>query len=344
MHQTDVMAYMRIVLKRLWLILLLVGSTVATVVSASLLRPPIYRTTVRFQVTALPPSDVTLYQATRSTGAYNEEIATTRANFIEVLTSLEVAWETVDELNLPMSGSELVARTDVVEPADSGFVRLSVVAGQPALAADLANTLLSVAIRRYGELNARPLTLAREFIAEQIEQTQAELDEAQNELVAFQAQNSVGTLDGAVEAQTSLIRALALAHDEAISSGDEIGAASYQRLIDQRRLELQELIRLSGTYTTLETRVSQLHDSYSYLLDKMTEARLKENQARNLAFVQVLGQARVPNEPEPPVGVSILVLSIAVSTAIGVLLALGWEVVERRQNARAVARPVKQHA
>jgi uncharacterized protein involved in exopolysaccharide biosynthesis len=320
------------VLKRLWLIILLVIITVATAGVASWVQPLAYRTMLRFQVSATPPTDVSLYPATRS-GVSPQDVATTRANFIEVLTSLEVAWRTVDSLELPMTGRDLLDRVRIEESAESDFVRMSVTAADPTQAADIANTLIQAAIVTYGELNARPLTVAREFIAGQILQTQTELTDARARLVAFQVTNNMGTLDSAVEAQVSLIRSLQLAHDQALANGELAEAQGYESQIATRQLELIDMIQLSGEYTTLETRVDQLQSTYGFLLEKMTEARLKENQALNLDFVQVLDSARVPDAPEPRLNLAVMALSGTVAAVLGVMLAFVAEALEQRRAA-----------
>jgi uncharacterized protein involved in exopolysaccharide biosynthesis len=339
MPPSDISLYGRVILKRAWLILLLVVVTAATVAGVSYTRPLVYRTTLRFQVTSSPPTDVTLYQTSRTTLS-SDEIAKTRANFIELVTSLDVAWETVEALQLPMSGRELVNTLQVQESEDSDFVRLSVTTEDAQRSADIANTLIAVAVRRYGEMNARPLTLAGQFISDQLAETQAELDQARAELISFQSSHNLGTLDGTIDAKISMIRSLELSHDEAVSRGATAEAEAFSQLIRQRQGELQALIELSGLYTTLSTRVSQLQETYDFLLEKRTEARLKENQARNLDFVQVFGQARVPDSPEPRVSLSILALSIAVATALGVILAFFLEYVgSARQLGRTAPAP-----
>lgn len=329
MELSDFIAYWRIIRKRGWLTVALVATTAATIIGVSLMKPPTYRASVRFQVTALPPSDVTLYQDARR-GAYRDEIAAVRSNFISMLTSLEIAWEVVEVLDIPMQGREIVKRMEVEEPTDSDFVRLLVTAEDPQLAADIANTFIAVTFQRYGELNARPLTLSREFITSQLEQTQRELLEAQTELIRFQIENGIGTLDSSISAQQSLIRSLELAHDEALAKGDLQGAASYEEIINQRQMELQDIIQLSSQYATLESRVRQLQSAYNLLVGKETEARLKENEALNLGFIQVFSSARVPDQPEPQVSIPILSLGMVIALVVGVMLAFLWEYLGQR--------------
>src|SRR5438067_1602118 len=110
-HTSDTAHYARILLTRLWLIILLVLATEASVVAFSYSRPLTYQTSVRFQITTLPPSDVTLYQNTRSTSSSVDPLTATRTDFISVLTSEDVAWDTLDALKLPLSGQEVQQMT-----------------------------------------------------------------------------------------------------------------------------------------------------------------------------------------------------------------------------------------
>jgi uncharacterized protein involved in exopolysaccharide biosynthesis len=330
MDVRELIIYWHIIKKRLWLIALLVATTGAGIVGFSFTQPPVYEATVRFQVTALPPEDVTLYQAARG-GQYREEIAYTENNLTDLITSLEVAWNTVEEMGLQMKGRELQERVVVEESPGSDFVSVTVTAEDPKLAADLVNTLISVALRRYGELNAYPITMAREFISNQVEQARQDLLAAQADMTRFQIESKVGTLESSISAQHALIRSLALAHDQALAEGNRQEAANYEEIITERQLELQELIQLSSEYATLEAQVRQLQSTYNFLLQKETEARLKENEAFNLGFVQVLGAAQAPNEPEPRVRVSILALGLLVSLVIGLAIAFVWEYLERTQ-------------
>lgn len=334
----DLIVYWGIIRKRLWLVALLVGVTLVTVIAVSAMKPALYRTSLRFQVTAAPPADVSLYEAFRAS-AYRDEIAITRANFIAVLTSLEVAWQAVNELNLDLLGNELVTMISVEESSDSDFVRLIVTSEDPQLSADIANTLITLAVRRYGELNARPITTTREFIQSQLEQQRLELEQAQAELITFKAENNFGTLESSLSAQQELIRSLELSHDRAIAEGDLTLAQKYNLLINQRQGDLQQLILLSGEYSVIETRVRQLQNTYNFLLEKHTEAQLKENEALNLGFVQVLGPAIIPHTPEGWLNLSIVALSLVVALTVGVMLAFLLEYIERLHSPEIAPKP-----
>ena len=311
-------------MSRLWLIILLVLATEGTVAAISLTRPLAYQTSVRFQITTLPPSDVTLYQTTRSTSS-GDALAATRADFISVLTSLDVAWDTVDTLKLPVSGREVQQMVSVQQETDSDFIILTAKANNPQLAANVANALIAAAIKRYGELNAQPLTNSQTFIASQLDETKKALDQARADLTKFLADNSLGGLDTSISSQVTLIRSLEVSHDDAIVAGDPAKAQAYQTIIDQRRTELAALINLSGQYDTLQSRVDQLQSTADLLTGKLTQAQLTANEARNLNSVQVFGQARVPDQANPRISVAIMVLSAVVALVLSVMLAFLWE-------------------
>ena len=78
----------------------------------------------------------------------------------------------------------------------------------------------------------------------------------------------------------------------------------------------------------LAEAVRQADTLYNYLLDKETEAKLKENEALHLSFVQVLGPARPPSHPLPPINFKILALGAVISLILGVGLAFLWEYLE----------------
>jgi uncharacterized protein involved in exopolysaccharide biosynthesis len=256
-------------------------------------------------------------------------IASTRADFVYIITTLEVAWQTVEELGLPMMGRELADRVTVEEERGSDFVRVVVTAEDPGLAAEIANTLIEVALRRYGELYAFPNTLTREFISSQLDQVEQELSEAQAEMLKFKIAHGIGALEDAMGTQYTIIRSLILAHDEAMAEGDLQKAARYEDIINRRRAELENLIQLGGEFGALESRVRQLGDTYNFLLGKETEARLKENEALNLGFIQVLGQALVPEETEPRISIPAISLGIVVALGLGVIIAFLWEYIEQ---------------
>jgi len=335
MSLEDILIYWRVVWKRIWLIGLLIGSTIGTMLLMMYTAKPVYVASVRFQVRTPPSSDVTLFSGFRAPSA-QEEIAYTRAEFIDVLTSLAVAWDVVEELGVNMQGEDLHERITVEDIANSTLTKVSVSADDPQLAADLVNKLIEVALQRYGQIRAQPATMARQFIQQQLEIVGKDLDQAEQDLVMFQVEHKVGVLDTLISSQQSLIRSLNLERDQALAEGRTEAAAAYDRLIARREAELQEQIQLSTTYSDLVRKVNQLQGTYNLLLEKQTEATLKENEILSVSFIQVIGEARVPTKPKPPIRWSIVALGGVVSLITGVMGAFIWEYVERSRQEGAM--------
>jgi uncharacterized protein involved in exopolysaccharide biosynthesis len=94
-------------------------------------------------------------------------------------------------------------------------------------------------------------------------------------------------------------------------------------------MELQNLLQLSAEYATLRGAVQRSKALYDLLLDKQTEAELKENEARNAHFVHIVEPASKPRHPDSPFNVKILIVGAVASLIVGVLLALVLEYVEK---------------
>jgi len=332
----ELLTYWLIIKKRLWLIGLLFGVTVGTILVILLSADPVYKASIKFQVTAPPPAEVTIYKAF-STGKLREEIAYTRGNFVNVLTSSSVAWDVVRELGVQdqMGGDELQASTQVEDVKNSDLTKITVTVKNPQLAADLVNKLFEVGLRHYGQVLARSATTSREFISSQLETTRLELEQAKEALTTFRIENKVGTLDGALESQQSLLRSLRFQRDQAWAEGNEEKAAQYDELIAEREVELQNLIHLSTEYEALETAVERAQSTYALLLAKETEAKLKENEILHVGFIQALGEARKPRQPVSPLNPTIIALGGVVSLIIGIMLAFVLEYVETFQVSAA---------
>lgn len=330
MKTQSAVEYWRIIKKRGWLPLLLMMVTVSTIVGLSLLAEPVYVASVRFQVMAPPPGDVSLFQGGRL-GSLREEMGYARDNFISVVTSRDVAWRVVEQLNLDMTGGEL-AELVVVEPVlGSDFTEIRVSTGDPQLSADIANTLIAEGIAKYGEISARGSANSREFIISQLSKVGTQLEEVQQELVNFKIENKVGDLTDLINSQQGLIRSLNLARDQSLAEGKVEAAAKYDKIIEERTLELQDLVRLGTEYAVLQGRVQQLSQTYDFLLEKETEAELKENEILNLGFIQPLAESRVPSEPKPTIQVNLVILGMILSLVFGVVIIFLWEYLDKQR-------------
>lgn len=314
------------VIRRRWKpIVGLFFGTMVTLVVLYLLAPRVYLASTRLQVISPPPSAVTLYGGFKS-DAFRDEIIYTQSAFSEILQSGVVVRQVIEAMGSPLSEEDLQERTEV--EVESDFINVTITGDGPEEAAELANGLANQALAYYGELLARSSGMSREFVSAQLELARQELDRAQADLMRFKIENKIGSLDDDISQQTSLIRTLRRSRDDAIANDDAAKAVAYESLIAQREQELQALLNLSAEYHSLQSTVSQASSTYNYLLDKEAEAKITENQIRNISFILVVEPAVPPRESTSSFSTAILALGAVLSLVLGLAIAFVWEYIE----------------
>jgi uncharacterized protein involved in exopolysaccharide biosynthesis len=317
----EFITYIQVVRRRWKLIVGLFLGTMVTLVAISIFAPRVYPASARLQIMAPSPGMITLYDGFPSDG-FRDEIAYTRDTFIEILNSKVVARRTLKAVDTRLDLEELQKRTEI--EVESDFIKLTVTGDRPDEAAQLANGLAAEALAYYGELLARSSGASRAFISAQLELARQDLDRAQMALMQFKIENKVGSLDSDISQQTSFIRSLRRSRDDAIANNDITKANAYDVLIAQREQELQTLLNLSAQYQALQMTVAQASSTYDYLLGKEAEAKITENETRNVSFVQVVEPAEPPSKSTSTFSKSILawggVLSLVVCTMLAFVL------------------------
>jgi len=296
-----------------------------TLIVISIFAPRVYMASAWLRVIAPPPETITLYGGFRD-GGFRDEVAYTQDTFIEILKGRVVAQRTTEMIDARLSAEELQERTVVV--VESDFIKLTVTGDTPDEAVQLTNGLAAQALAYYGELLAQSSEASREFVSAQLELARQDLDRAQVALMQFKIENKIGSLDDDISQQTSLIRSLSRSRDDALASNDVTKANAYDVLIDQREQELQALLNLSARYQALETAVAQASSTYDYLLSKEAEAKITENQIRNVSFIQVVEPAEPPRQSTSTFGKSIVALGGVLSLILGIAVAFTWEYIE----------------
>jgi uncharacterized protein involved in exopolysaccharide biosynthesis len=314
------------VIRRRWkpIVGLFLG-TMITLIALSILAPRVYVASTRLQVIAPPPGAVTLYSGFRS-GGFRDEIAYTQNAFIEILQSKIVARRVVEAIGGSLSEEELQDSTEIA--LESDFIKVTVTAEEADEAAQLSNGLASEALDYYGEILAQSSAMSREFVSAQLELARQELDRAQTDLMRFKIENKIGLLDNDISQQTNLIRSLRRSRDDAIASNDTAKANAYETLVAEREQELQVLLNLSAEYQALQSAVAQAASTYDYLLSKEAEAKITENQIRNISFILVVEPATPPRRSTSSFSKTILALGAVLSLVLGVTVAFVWEYVE----------------
>ncbi|MCB0170655.1 MAG: hypothetical protein KDJ52_23155 [Anaerolineae bacterium] len=332
MRNQDINAYFKIIRKWWWVIALLFGVTVGTIVALAIFSGPKYEATVKVQVSAPPPQEDPLYSQFGREGV-NSGIAQSQANFTELIQegeSLRMALEAHPEF--PMNVNDLREKITIELPEDSLILRVSVIDSNPEYAAVLANSIVEAGISQYGELLAQSTVNTLKFIDQQLETATEDLHDSETALMQFQIENKIGELNGAINSQYNIIRDLRKQSDLILASGDLQKAQAIDSIILDRELELQNMIALSADYNNLKDRVDRARDTYNFLLDRKTEAQIKENQIRSLASIQVITPARAPERPITNINSRIIVFAAIVSLLVGVLLAFFLEYITPEQT------------
>lgn len=105
-------------------------------------------------------------------------------------------------------------------------------------------------------------------------------------------------------------------------------AQGIEQTILERGAELQNMIALSADYTELVDRVERARASHSFMLDKRSEAQIKENQILELGSMQIITPARPPRKPVSAIDGKLIVLGAVASVLMGVLLTFLLEYLE----------------
>lgn len=331
MSMNEFFQYVTVIRKRWWLFAVLCGTALGAILVSAQLAPPQYESSVRFLVNVPPSADVTLYPG-YDRPTQNQKIGATQAAFMEVLRSPIVVGGTIKKLGLSMSIGELQARISVEKPTDSEFPYVAVTANKPEEAAEIANTLVQVGKDYYGQILSEPTRASREFISAQVAEAEQKLQETKQALVAFKTQHDVTDLRAEIESQRTVLWNLTLYRSDALASGDPGRAAAFDKLIAEHRLELRRLTSLSDEYESLNHSIASAEAYYDFLVDKETEAKLKENEASRTGFIQVVEPAYPPTEALSPYDVRLIALGLAVSLVVSTGLAFTLEYLESQRR------------
>jgi uncharacterized protein involved in exopolysaccharide biosynthesis len=329
MQARDFMQYLKIVRKWWWVIGLLFVATVSTLVAMSFLAEQEYEATVTVQVSAPPPEEAPLYSQ-YGRDALSDEIEQARSSFRQLLENGDIAFRTLETLpDISIPSRQLRDEKMTIDTLGSAqLLDIGIRAGDPNTAALLANKLVEVGLQRYGELRAQSTANTIKFIQEQLSIAENELSQAEYELSQFQIANKIGTLNRAMDNQYSLIRSLQIESNLARVEGDLVKTKALNEIILEREVELQNMIGFSGDYVAREDRVDRARTNYNFLLDRLNQAQIKENQIREVGFIQIITPAWPPQNPVVLISDKIIILGAIASIMAGVLLTFLLEYLE----------------
>lgn len=357
----EILTYLRIIRKRWWLIVLLFVATTAAILVFSLREKPVYRAYVKLQVIAPESQEVSLFSTIRTVGT-QEEIVGVQVQFDAALHSYYVAWQTINDLNLGISAAELLEGLTVT--AEEEFLNATFTADNPMDVEAIATRHVENAFKYYAQLRAKSSTVALQFIQQQLSDEEKALATAQGELLTFKVTHNLDSLPDEVFAIQNQVRQLQLERAklvverqsaEAVAAkyreeaakadpknptvdyatlaiGEDISIAGiraeeaqYDELIEEQKAKLEELLKLTVDNDALVRAVSRIQSNYNFLADKENEARLKQSQATNVSFIQIVEPARMPDQPAPSRTPKMLAVGVVLSLIAGIMLAFVLE-------------------
>ncbi len=116
----------------------------------------------------------------------------------------------------------------------------------------------------------------------------------------------------------------------ALASGQQAAQRRYDTLIPQMESRLAELVGVEGQYQILQDNVSHNRKQYDFLLNKLREAKIKEDQALSAGYLVWLDKGdRIPVRRAPTQMGRYLAVAFGASLLVGILLAFLLEGIER---------------
>jgi len=250
--------------------------------------------------------------------------------------------------------------------ADGEFLNVTFTADNPMLVESIATKHVENAFDYYAQVRAKPATVALQFIDQQMTGEIKALGTAQKALLDFKIKHEMDSLPREITAIQDQLRALRLerakmvperekqtaisakyvedatrttsvdaaanylrlaASQDAIVAGIRAQEVEYDKLIAQQETTLTDLLNLTAELDVLMRDTSRVQSNYEFLAGKENEARLKQSQAKNVSFIQIVEPARMPDRPAPSRTPRLLMIGAVVSVIAGVILAFVLELI-----------------
>ena len=266
-----------LVVKRRWIPAVgIFGLTTALSVGAALLSEPSYKATGKILVrpdrtTALAGLDVPGRPSIgepEAIGLQSDPIATE----VEAILSLEIAERTIQALSLQNDEGELITPEDFFKAFDASpipgtdMIRLGYETDSPDLAADVVNTAIDVYRDKNIAAKRAEAIAAREFIANQLPNTEADLRQAEDALRQFKEDNQIVVLP---EESVGVVTSIQQLESDIAQTRAELATTTARSLNLQQRLGMSpanalQAVALSQSPAIQET-FAQIRDVQNQL-------------------------------------------------------------------------------
>ncbi|MDP2728434.1 MAG: hypothetical protein Q8P59_12950, partial [Dehalococcoidia bacterium] len=273
------------------------------------------------QILAPGPQDIALFGQTR-TQVNRDEIFFVQNNFVEIMKSDSIAQRVVKELGLPVIPSAVSENLTVSPVPNTDVVYVYLTWPDPEIAPRILAAQVLFAQEYFAKARAKPVSSARQFISQQLILAKKQVDQANNAFGKFQIDHRMSSIEQEIRSFQDTITALRLDRDQVLARGEVLVAGALDLALANRSRQMGDLIATSAEYKDLEAAVTRAEASYSFLLEKENEAILKENEALNVDFIQLLEAARSPAILVPARTREIEALGVVGGLMLGALLAL----------------------
>jgi len=356
--------------KRRTVLGIVVAGTLLSVLYAFLL-PVMYTSTT----TLMPPDTSSansnlmgLLSATGSAGSALLGAKSSGAQFVGILRSRTVQESLVKRFNLDHyykvrfdedACKRLVAHTSVLVDDKSGIIAISVTAGNPALASNIAQGYVEELDHVVTNNSTSAAHRERVFLEGRLKEIKQDLDSSSKALSQFSTKNR--TIDVPSQAKAMMEAGLKLQADLAVARSDLAGlrqaysednirvrtasahVEELQRQMDKITGQSQEnsseahtnqssypsleaLPELGLTYADLERKVVVEESLWEALTKQYETAKVQE--AKEIPTVRILDVADVPQHKSAPARTAIVILGIMASLFVACIFVLGantWE-------------------
>lgn len=248
--------------RRWWIIAIAVVTATVVTAIAAFTAAPSFRTSLRLQTLALDDVDVTLFTR-RSAGDAGAQISLTQEAFSNILQSPLVTWRTIDDLGLDLSADDVLNNLEVTVSGE--FVTVSYEGSTAQQAMDVLTRQVENALSNLNSIQARPAIAAGQFIETQLAEQGKVLTAAQDALLKFQLEHTVGDIEREINAMQDVLRGLQSDRDVA-----EIEASRAEALAEQYGFFVTD------EEEALEAAVKQRADSRTAASDEATLAQQQE--------------------------------------------------------------------
>lgn len=223
MEMTSFGAYLAILRKRLWVILLVFAATMGVILYRAWVTPPAYRSSVTLQVIALEPEEVSLYTRAASVST-SDAIDLIQFQFDSIVRSERIAQRTLEATGVQMTAAELAGAISTARDAVGDRVTVSITAHNPEDAERLLTQQVESALAELRASRARPAETVGAFLAGELETAERDLATAQAALLKFKLDNTLNDLDREITAEQDAVRALSGAQEDALGAAQRLAA------------------------------------------------------------------------------------------------------------------------